>query len=270
MKIEDQDFHRLRTYMQQNYGINLEKKRTLIEGRLSNNIVRAGFDSFHDYIEDIFGDKTGSKVDQLITSLTTNYTYFMREETHYNFMTRVALPEWTKKIGNYDLRTWSAGCSSGEEAYTAAMVIDSYFGAGKGLWDTTILATDISPKVLATAEKGIYPAEHLERLSEAWKKKYFDELPNAQYQIKDRIRKEVVFNEFNLMGSFSRFKRKFHIIFCRNVMIYFDSPTKAALAQRFRDALEPGGYLFIGLSETLSGIYGGLDQISPAIYRKGF
>ena len=269
MILEDRDFHRLRTYMQQNFGINLEKKRALIEGRLMSSIAAAGFDSYHDYIEDILSDPTGAKVDQLITKLTTNYTYFMREDTHYKFMTSVALPEWTAKIRDYDLRIWSAGCSSGEEAYTAAMVLDQYFGPNKSRWDSTILATDISPRVLGLATEAVYPAEHLERLPDTWVKKYFHKAGEDRWAINDALKKEVIFREFNLMGSFQQFRRRFHIIFCRNVMIYFDAPTKAALAKRFYDALEPGGYMFIGLSETFSGIYDGFEQVSPAIYKKG-
>lgn len=268
MKIEDRDFHRLRTYMQQNYGINLEKKRTLVEGRLMNSIAIAGFDNFHDYIEDILSDKSGKKIEQLITKLTTNYTYFMREDAHYKFLTSVALPEWTSKICDYDLRIWSAGCSSGEEPYTIAMVLDNYFGPRKGRWDSTILATDISPRVLNLAMEGAYSTEHLEKVSESWKRLYFTSAGEGKWAISDKIKKEVVFREFNLMGGFQQFKRRFHIIFCRNVMIYFDTPTKASLLKKIFDVLEPGGYLFIGMSETLSGIFEGFEQVSPSIYRK--
>ena len=268
MKIEDSDFYRLKNYIYENFGINLEKKRTLVEGRLVNAIPVAGFDNFHDYIEDILGDKSGRKVDQLITKLTTNYTYFMREEAHYNFMASSALQEWKKKICDYDLRIWSAGCSSGEEAYTAAMVLDNYFGADKRQWDTTILATDISPHVLRLAKEGIYPRNHLEKLPEVWVRRYFNKLPNDRWEVKDTLKREVVFREFNLMRDFNQFRRKFHIIFCRNVMIYFDKPTKAGLVKKFYDALEPGGYLFIGLSETLSGLFDGFYQVAPAIYKK--
>lgn len=268
MTIEDRDFRHLCEYMHKNYGINLEKKRTLVEGRLMNSVATSGFDGFHDYLDDIFEDKSGKKIDQLLTKLTTNYTYFMREDVHYKFLVSTALPEWTARIRDYDLRIWSAGCSSGEEAYTAAIVLDNYFGSSKGRWDSTILATDISPRVLRLGMDGIYMKEHLERLPEAWVRKYFKPLGDDKFEIVPAIKKEVLFRELNLMGSFSHFRRKFHIIFCRNVMIYFDSPTKAALARRFHDVLEPGGYLFIGLSETLSGIFDGFEQVAPAIYRK--
>ncbi len=110
LTIDDRDFHRLRSYMQENFGLNLEKKRILIEGRLSNTVLQAGFDNFTDFLDDVFSDKSGEKIGSLISRLTTNYTYFMREEAHYRFMLQVALPEWVKKIKDNDLRIWSAGC----------------------------------------------------------------------------------------------------------------------------------------------------------------
>jgi len=268
MHIEDQDFYKLRDYIKSHFGVNLEKKRALIEGRLTNSITQGGFEGFHDYLEDIFSDKSGAKINMLMTKLTTNYTYFMREETHYRFMEEVALPYWASTLSNHDLRIWSAGCASGEEAYTTVMVLSEWFGYKKREWDTTILATDISMKVLEMARNGVYPEEHFERLPIAWKTKYFTQISDETYKVTDAMAKEVVFSQFNLMGDFSRFKKKFHIIFCRNVMIYFDPPTKAALAKRFYDVLEVGGYLFIGLSETLSGIAGDFQQIAPAIYRR--
>lgn len=268
MKISDADFLRLRVFMKERFGINLEKKRTLIEGRLERPAAQAGFNNLHDYLEVALNDKSGKKIDELVVRLTTNYTYFMREETHYKFMRQVALPEWTGKLREHDLRIWSAGCSSGEEAYTIAMTLDDYFGLNKGNWDTTVLATDISTQVLEKARRGIYPDAHLDKIDPQWKKKYFTSIGDGQWKVKDSLAKEVVFSPFNLMGEFDRFRRRFHIIFCRNVMIYFDNPTKAGLADRFFRALEPGGYLFIGLSETLSGIYDNFEQIAPSIYKK--
>jgi len=270
MQIADKDFFRLRDYIKSNFGVNLEKKRTLIEGRLSNFIVSEGFEGFHDYIDDVFADKSGAKINTLMTKLTTNYTYFMREETHYRFMEEVALPYWTSQIRDRDLRIWSAGCASGEEAYTTVMVLHEWFGPTKiKEWDSTVLATDISTRVLDMAKAGIYPEEHFDHLPKAWKLKYFDKVGEEKYKIKPVLAKGVHFGQLNLMTNFgAKFRKKFHIIFCRNVMIYFDSPTKQALAKRYHDALEVGGYLFIGLSETLSGIQGDFQQVQPAIYRR--
>ena len=189
MHIEDKDFIRLRDYVKSNFGVNLEKKRTLIEGRLSNSITQSGFANFHDYIEDVLGDKSGAKINMLMTKLTTNYTYFMREETHYNFMRNEALPYWTSVIRDHDLRIWSAGCASGEEAYTTAMVLSEWFGPKKREWDTTILATDISTKVLDMAKRGVYPEEHFDNLQKSWRDKYFQKTSDGEYQVRDILAK---------------------------------------------------------------------------------
>ena len=269
MQIKDKDFVRLHQYIKSNFGVNLEKKRTLIEGRLSNYIISEGFDGFHDYLEDVFSDRTGNKINTLMTKLTTNYTYFMREKEHYSFMEKVALPEWVDKIKDHDLRIWSSACASGEEAYTTVMVLQEWFGPTRiKQWDAGVLATDISVKVLEMAKEGIYPEEHFEQLPQEWKRKYFDKVGEGRYKIKPVLRNNVNFGQFNLMGQFNRFRRKFHIIFSRNVMIYFDTPTKQALAKRYHDALEVGGYLFIGHSESLGGIQGDFLQIQPAIYKR--
>ena len=268
MHIEDGDFFRLCEYMRTRFGINLEKKKTLIEGRLASAIVEQGYTGFHDYIDAALRSPDGELVNTLVTNLTTNYTYFMREEAHYKFMMQSALPALTAAVSDNDLRIWSAGCASGEEAYTLAMLLSEYFGPAKAAWDTTLLATDISPKVLEIARYGVYAETHLKGLSPALKAKYFRQVSQEEWQVTESIRKEVLFNQFNLMGDFSRFRRKFHIIFCRNVMIYFNTETKAALAKKFYDALCRGGYLFVGLSETLSGVSRDFRQVAPSIYVK--
>ena len=268
MEISDKDFIRLCEYIKKNFGVNLEKKRTLVEGRLAGDIKKSRFNNFSDFIEDVYSDTGGKKINALMTRLTTNYTYFMREEAHYLFMQDVALPHLKSTVQNRDLRIWSAGCASGEEPYTTAMVLSEWFGLEKSAWDTTILATDISIRVLDMAKAGVYPEGHFAKLNPNWKSKYFVKIGPDEYKVSDRLAKEVVFAQFNLMGDFSRFKKKFHIIFCRNVMIYFDSPTKIELVKKFYNALEVGGWLFVGLSETLTGINSDFEQIAPSIYRR--
>ncbi|MCL1816610.1 MAG: protein-glutamate O-methyltransferase CheR [Clostridiales bacterium] len=239
----------------------------MIEGRLSVAVEQAGYKNFCEYVDAALSDKSGDMANFLIAKLTTNFTYFMREEAHYRFMQEVALPEWTAKIKDKDLRTWSAGCSSGEEAYTTAITIMEYLGSANSSWDTTVLATDISPRVLAAAKAGIYPIGHLEGLPPHLHSKYFINVDSKNCRVGPELAKHVVFSTLNLMDTF-KFKRKFHIIFCRNVMIYFDNSTKSRLAAKFYDVLEPGGYLFIGLSETLSGISKQFTSVKPAIYTK--
>ncbi len=269
MTINDKDFQRLRDFMYNRFGLNLEKKQTLVEGRLASVVAQAGYSNFCDYLDAVMADDSGQMVETLQVKLTTNYSYFMREQGHYDFLSKTVLPEWTQKIRDHDLRIWSAGCSSGEEAYTTAMVINEFFGLNKRDWDCTVLATDISSKVLNEAKTGIYAAQRLEKLPPAWRDRYFTKMPGDMYKVKPVLQGGVVFGHFNLMDSFTRFKRKFHVIFCRNVMIYFDTPTKTELVRRFYDALEPGGYLFVGMSESILGLDKRFQTVLTSIYRKG-
>jgi chemotaxis protein methyltransferase CheR len=264
--MRDVDFARLCAFMQGNFGLKLDAKRKLVEGRLAAPAMAAGFADFHGYIDDMLGGDA-AKTDFLITKLTTNYTYFMRESAHYDFLSRTALPEWESKIGTRDLRTWSAGCASGEEPYTIAMVLAEHFGGAAPAWDTTVLATDISTRALETAAKGVYTQGQLKHLPAIWRAKYFAK-KGDDYEVTSQLKKGVILREFNLMDGFERFQKRFHIIFCRNVMIYFDNATRAELSRKFYDLLEPGGYLFIGLSETISSVCREFKRVEPAIYRK--
>ncbi len=269
MQLKDQEFFRLRDYMYQNFGINLSQKKALIEGRLSNTLKEKGYPDFSAFIDHLEADKTGEDISLVVTKLTTNFTYFMREEQHFDFMKNVALPEILPTIRDKNLCIWSAGCSSGEEPYSIAMFLDEYFGGNKKGLDTKILATDISDKVLRSAHRGIYQEERMTKMPSSWYQKYFKKLSDEEYEVKPQIREEVIFRKFNLMEPTFQFKKKFHIIFCRNVMIYFDAQTRTRLAQKYYDCLNPGGYLFIGLSETLINSNTRFDYVRPSIYRKG-
>ena len=268
MQLTDQDFARLRDFMYKNFGINLSHKRTLIEGRLDRVVQKKGFHNFSQYIDNLMADKTGEEVSVLVSRLTTNFTYFMREEEHFHFLTQVVLPEALPKIRDNNLCIWSAGCSSGEEPYSIVMTLDDYFKGNKGNLDARVLATDISMNVLGKAAEGIYSGDKMNNMPGPWVKKYFKKLGGDQYQVTPEVRREVIFREFNLMEPVFRFQRKFHLIFCRNVMIYFDKETREKLARRFCDALLPGGYLIIGLSETLVNSNTGLSYVKPSIYQK--
>lgn len=268
IKLEPQEHHRLKEYMRENYGVNLENKQSLIEGRLSGRLMALGYTRFSDYLDAVLNNPQGEEMAMLVSKLTTNFTFFLREETHFQFLRDRALPEWEARIRDRDLRTWSAGCSSGEEAYTTAMVYDEYFGERKKNWDTSILATDISQHVLGLGKRGIYNADALSRIPDRWRNKYFTRLDEETYQVNDRIKDQVVFGHFNLMTQEFPFRKPFHIIFCRNVMIYFNRPTKEALAERFYNHLEPGGYLMVGLSETMTGLRNRFEYIQPSIYRR--
>lgn len=267
MKITDRDYERLRDYMYDNFGINLSGKKVLIEGRLSAVVSKKGYKSFEEYIDYLMHDSSGAEVSTLVSRLTTNYTYFMREKGHYDFTKDVALKKLCPKIKDKDLRIWSAACSSGEEPYSIAMALDEYFSIAKDGWDKVVLASDISDNVLKTATEGIYTRERLGTLTESEVKMYFDKQGSDDYRVTPYLRSQVAFRKINLMDPFS-FKKKFHIIFCRNVMIYFDNATKEKLLSKFYDILVPGGYLYIGLSESVMSLKTKFTYVQPAIYTK--
>jgi chemotaxis protein methyltransferase CheR len=232
-------------------------------------LTKNGFDSFSSYFHFVLNDGSGEELSQMINILTTNFSYFMREWEHFTYFKETVLPEITRKTKKRDLRVWSAGCSTGQEPYTLAMLISDYFGERKDVWDAKVLATDISEKVLKTAEKGIYNSESLQKVPAAWKMDYFTKLNSDSWEVKDRMKKEVIFRRFNLMEEVFPFKKKLHVIFCRNVMIYFNEETKRVLINKFYDSLDNGGYLFIGQSESITRSETKFNYVKPSIYKKG-
>lgn len=269
LEIKDAEFRTLTRYIQQNYGINLTRKRTLIEGRLSNIILEKGYHSFGEYIDYALNDPTGQEIVVLINRLTTNHTYFMREASHFDYFRDQVVPFVAADSADRDFRIWSAGCSTGEEPYTLEMILHESFSGGGPAWDTQILATDISERALAIARKGEYAANAVSGIPPMWKMNYFEKTDADTVRVRDTIRRDVVFRRFNLMEEQFPFRRKFHVIFCRNVMIYFDLPTKEALVRKFYQSLVDGGYLFIGHSESIDREASGFRYIMPAVYRKG-
>ena len=266
ISITDKEFQDISSFVYNNYGIDLSKKRQLIEGRLSFTLKSKGMSSFTEYFKLLRSEASKAELQVFLNKITTNHSYFARENEHFDFLLRTALPNLIKTRKN-ELRIWSAGCSSGQEAYNIAMVIDQFLGPQKKLWDTTILATDISTNVLEKAQLGIYPAENLTGLPPQWKSQYFKALPDGTYQAVDKIRQEVVFRVGNLMEPFV-FKKPFDIIFCRNVMIYFDHATTQKMVAKFYDATALNGYLCIGHSETVDKNQSNYSYIQPAIYQK--
>ena len=270
LNISDQDFHRLVNYVKSNYGIDLSKKRQLISGRLSNTITNMGYSDFTGYVDHIVSGKNAKDNEIMLNKLTTNYTYFYREKTHFDYFRDTILPYIVKtKEKNRVMSIWSAGCSSGEEPYTITMLIREFLGAQANAWDTRILATDISHQVLSKAKNGLYEEESLRELPPDWKRKYFIPVKGSPgtYEVSKPLRSNVIYRTFNLMSPI-HFKLKLDVIFCRNVMIYFDQDTKEALVKRFYQASNPGAYLLIGHSENLNKERTPYDYIMPATYRK--
>lgn len=265
VKLTDNEFLEFVQYMHKNYGIDLSKKRILIEGRLSNMIEKKGMSSFSQYLDNIKKNNK-DEITVLINKLTTNYTYFYREENHFKYLKEAILPYEEKNNKTKILNIWSAGCSSGEEPYTLAMVIDDYFKFAGNQWKIQILATDISENVLAKAREGVYSGDAVKNLPESFKKRYFEKI-NDKYQVVPDIKKHITFKVFNLMDPVIA-RNKYDVIFCRNVMIYFNAETKKNIVDKFYEANKAGGYLMIGHAETIQRNKSKYLYINPAIYKK--
>ena len=265
MRITDQDFLRVSTFIKSNYGIDLSKKRQLIMGRLSPTIRKMGYRDFTSFVDHLMKEKNDGEITMLLNKLTTNYTFFMREQEHLDLFSEKIIPDLVRRHQKDKcLSIWSAGCSSGEEPYNITMLLYDYLGSHASEWDTRILATDISDQALTKANAGIY--ELPDTVPQEWRRKYFKALPDGTFQVTKAVHDNVIFRHFNLMDPI-KFRRKFDVIFCRNVMIYFDQPTKDALVQRFYDATVPGGYLLISYSENLSQ-QTPYRRLAPATFQK--
>ncbi len=271
MTISDDEFQLLRDLVYDRFGIHLsEQKKSLVVGRLQKDLRSMGFKNFRDYYEHIVTNTSSEALSNLINRISTNYSFFYREKAHFEFFKKTLLPEITahlqKKQSN-DLRIWCAGCSTCEEPYTIVMLMLEYFGLSYTQWDAGVLATDISEKVLEVGRKGVYPVERVKQAPLVLQERYMKWQGGDSMIVKDRVKDEVIIRRFNLMHPFP-FKKPFHVIFCRNVMIYFDKITRANLVRKFYDALEPGGYLFVGHSETVSRDDGLFTYVQPALYQK--
>lgn len=268
MDISDKEFEKIVSYIKIKYGINLIEKRTLIVGRLNNYLTENGYHNYAEYMQQVERDITGNEARNLINALTTNHTYFMRESEHFEFFKDMILPKLKdSEKKTKDIRIWSAAASTGEEPYTIAMILKDFFWLESSQWDTKVLATDISTQVLQMAIQGRYMTEQIAALPDVWKRRYFSKFGQTEWEIKQILKNEVIFRVFNLMNSFP-FKRKFHVIFLRNVMIYFDEQTKNQLLKKIYNQLEYGGYLFIGTTEAVDKEIIKLKYIQPAIYQK--
>ena len=266
--ISQEDFKKLSDFVYKNYGINLAQKKLLIEGRLLKPFNESGYTDFSAYIDHMMHGGNKKDLEVLLNRLTTNHSYFMRESSHFDMFRDEILPELESKKGrNKVLAIWSAGCSTGQEPYTLSMILKDYFETKPG-WDTRILATDISQRALDVATAATYAAEELKDVPEKWKKKYMKANPSEDtYTFNNEIRNNVIYKIFNLMGPI-QWKLKFDVIFCRNVMIYFDQQTKDALVKRFYDATNDGGYLLIGHAESLNKATTPYRSLGVAAYAK--
>lgn len=271
-KLTDEDFGIIRQKVYTVSGINLtEQKRSLVVSRLQSVLRAKGYKSFSEYCKYLKDDESGRAVEELVNRISTNHTFFYREKAHFDFFVNRALPEAmaaAKRSGDNDLRIWSAACSTGEEPYTLAMLMHETLGRNYSSWNGGVLATDISGSALEIAKRGIYPEERLNLLPKDYLRKYFVSSGPNMCSVNERIKKEVTFRRFNLMNKSFPFKKGFHVIFCRNVMIYFDQTTRDELVARLFQYTMPGGYLFVGHSESLGRERCPYSYIQPAVYQK--
>ena len=248
-------------------GIKLQEgKEDLVAARLLKVMRAAGIDSFQDYYRFVEQDCTGEALEELIDTLTTHHTGFFREAGHFDYFTSNILPEIQNRRR---ISIWSAACATGEEPYSIAFSLLDRMGE-PALRQCSILATDVSTRVLARARRGLFEGDRVSNLAGDYLRRYFQKGAgrwSGWFMVKRAIREQVEFRRFNLVNEFSP-PGQFPLIFCRNVMIYFDAPTQARLVQSLTRCLEPGGYLFIGYSESLGGIPHDLESVAPAIYRR--
>jgi len=253
--LSETDFRRLAGYIHSNVGIKLPpQKKGLLESRLRKRLNRLDMNSYYDYTEYFFSPEgQQEELSHLIDAITTNKTDFFRESNHFTYLTETALPKLmrTTAKATKHIHIWSSACSRGDEPYTLAMVMEDFLT--KQGFDFTITATDISIKVLNMAVKGVYDHDTIEPVPLNFRKKYLlrskDKSKNMVRIVSD-LRDRIHFKRMNLMEDFS-FLKKFDVIFCRNVIIYFDAPTTRNLMQRICEQLKPGGFLFMGHSELL-------------------
>lgn len=271
MQITDAEFHSIRDLVYNRFGITLsDQKKSLVVGRLQKILRQRGMKTFREYYDSLLSDKTDQAISELANQITTNHTFFFREPDHFDFFKSTILPWMVKEHSakhSKDLRIWCAAASSGEEPYTLIMTLFEHFGADYKNWDCGLLATDVSEKALIAAKRGVYDKTRLQGVSPQIISKYFKQTPDG-YQVIDKIKQEVTIRRFNLMNKTLPFKKPFDCIWCRNVMIYFDNPTKIELVNRMYNHTVPGGYLLIGHSETLGRDQTPWKYVQPAVYRK--
>lgn len=272
--LSEQEYDTIRALVKSQTGINLGlHKRDLVVSRLSRRLRSLGFNSFSQYIDYLRKDADGGELVQMINRITTNKTDFFRERHHFDFLTNQLLPQLAaqgERSGSKSLRIWSAGCSSGEEPYTLAVTLSEFFQDRQG-WDIKILASDLDTTMLEKASKGVYEASLLEPVPRPLLTKYFDRLgrgEDASYQVKPRLRGLITFRKFNLMNETYPLKVAMDFIFCRNVLIYFDTQDKVSILTKFHRALKPGGHIFVGHSESLMMVKHIFNYVATTTYRK--
>jgi len=269
-----EEYELFRRLVYEKSGINLgDQKMQLVRARLGKRIREGGFRSYRAYYEYVRRDTTGRELCDLLDAISTNTTHLFREKQHFDFLAQ-ALKEWTDdrpwRAAHRQVRLWSAACSSGEEPYSIAMTAHDALRACPEL-ELKILATDISTRMLECAKAGLFEPHRVGTVPEAFRRRYLARVQHdgqSYLQITPELRRVITFARFNLMDEAYPFRHRFDVIFCRNVMIYFDRATQQNLVAKLVRHLQPGGYLLIGHSESLSAIEHPLTYVRPTVYRR--
>ncbi len=254
-------------------GITLhDGKKELVRTRLGSRVRSLGFGSYKDYFHHVENDSSENELVTLLDAISTNLTSFFREINHFQLLEKMILPEMLarKKKEGKSVRFWSAGCSSGEEPYSIAYTLIDLINDYKS-YDLKILATDISTQMLQRGARGVYGKAAVKTVPVSMLRRFMEKEGDREaelYVVKNEVKKLISFRRFNLMTNTFPFKRKFDVIFCRNVMIYFDKPTQQTLVNKYYDVLANGGYLLIGHSESLTGVDHKFKYIQPTVYKK--
>lgn len=269
-KMGDREFKKLSLFIEAEVGIKLPPvKRSLLESRLQKRLKIHSIPNFEKYCDFVFNTNDGAlEIIEMIDAITTNKTDFMREPAHFEYMVHTALPDLTRR--SKDLRLWSAACSSGQEPYNMAMFMEEYIDKS-GPLSYSVTATDISKSSLEKARKAVYQMRDIEIVSTAFKKKYFlrsKASGGEEVRIKSNIRNKVTFKPINLMKDNYGLNEKYDIVFCRNVLIYFNKENQADVIRRIIDHMNIGAYLFLGHSESLAGMRKHLVSVGASVYRK--
>jgi len=271
LSMDSESFNRLSTYVTQEYGIKLPlSKKSMLESRLNKKVKSLGLHSYKEFLDFIFSDEgKQGELFNVIDLITTNKTDFFREAAHFHFLTKEFLPSYKNELNRNNLKIWSAGCSTGEEPYTIIMTLEEY---KKKNPETTyqLLASDVSIRVIQNAFQGIYDLEKIEPVPMELKRNYFlrSKVNPKLVRVKPQYRKKIQFKRINFMNNqYGLLKEEFDVIFCRNVLIYFDKATQERVIQKFCSHLKPGGLLFLGHSESIIGMNLPLKQIRSTVYR---
>ncbi len=269
------EFQELSAIIYDHFGIKVTRKKLiLVTSRIHPILLERGFNTHREYIDALKKDASGELLSELANHISTNHTSFYREEDHFAVLMNKALPAIVARktaAGNHDLRVWCAACSTGEEAYTLQFCLMRFFGKDYGKWKAGVLGTDISMNALAKAKRGIYPVSRLESVPLDVQREFFYKVGPDACEVVPAVKKEMTFRRLNLTNKNYPLKKAFDIIFCRNVMIYFDQALRRELVDRLYEWLTPEGYLFIGHSESVPNIEKKYAYVSPSVYmrRKG-